>query len=599
MAFNESSNQLEKSEGQKPNPEAKKIASIKDFDDFYKDTEKKIVEIVGPEEAKKEGPMNALLQLLLSRIDALKEKYKDAVGEHQEEIDALKMEVQKQISRFVNKRELQKLLGRAEPPEDVPPGGTQEYKFMPNGAKEFVTIKVNDTFQITSITTEGHTVRLNTPVEIRDFKLIEGRIRRVWERIADMDPPISPETEVVAEDMNRFKFKHEGTEYKVISDGMDGVALFKVNEGKATGEGVTTLLDEQGQQVIETTTKNGFTLDMFTKSGGAMASKRFDGGLCVEENYTQNFGGTRIERSYDAQGNIKIRKYLPEQSDPGKKTLNEESTRKTNGDLIESRILDHGKVLVLVNGGPPRSSMYFSASSEKPLFRVEQGTDKPLTFFGENGQQVSDYMSERKKNPTLTPQGYIALLSNVIRTPEQWQAFTEHFMEYVWDSPDPNNPFLPGSEDKHKDYWQTPEETVAREKDGRTLGDCDDYAFLAQALLAAQGKKAFVVGVPKHALCAWIEKRPDGRYDAISICTFGYDKNGNVNGKTNTQKEAGYATPEAALNAIFEKYNKPGRGVTEAINYQIQNGYVEVVSIPEQGEKHSEMVRVEDLVVNP
>jgi len=44
--------------------------------------------------------------------------------------------------------------------------------------------------------------------------------------------------------------------------------------------------------------------------------------------------------------------------------------------------------------------------------------------------------------------------------------------------------------------------------------------------------------MPTHAICVWFDKNSDGSWNAHSIGTFGYDKNGNRFGMTpDSEKE--------------------------------------------------------------
>lgn len=63
------------------------------------------------------------------------------------------------------------------------------------------------------------------------------------------------------------------------------------------------------------------------------------------------------------------------------------------------------------------------------------------------------------------------------------------------------------------DYWQTPEELLARR-----AGDCEDYALLAKAVLDRQGKEAFLLSLYgsegyAHTVCVFVEQ---GRYNVIN-----------------------------------------------------------------------------------
>ena len=253
-------------------------------------------------------------------------------------------------------------------------------------------------------------------------------------------------------------------------------------------------------------------------------------------------------------------------------------------------------------GGKIAEVVHFTVDSQRPAYKRIEG-EKPhrFTFMGRDGKEYRDYNTEHRKDPTLTPGQYIAKLATVFDSPAAWENFSKVFMQYVYDSQDPLHPFVPGTKEKHGDYWQTPEETVLRvNESGQALGDCDDFAFLAQAVLAEQGIKAQVIGLPKHALCAWIKRRTDGKFDAYSICTFGYDKNGHrfdSQSMSQPEEDAGYKTPTEALNSIFVKYEERGLGVDQGIHYRVNDGKVMALSIPKKGERDTRMIPVNDLVI--
>ena len=61
------------------------------------------------------------------------------------------------------------------------------------------------------------------------------------------------------------------------------------------------------------------------------------------------------------------------------------------------------------------------------------------------------------------------------------------------------------------EYWQSPEEFLATRK-----GDCEDFALMARELLAATGRKAFVLNIYgdgyAHTICVYVE---NGKYNAV------------------------------------------------------------------------------------
>lgn len=192
----------------------------------------------------------------------------------------------------------------------------------------------------------------------------------------------------------------------------------------------------------------------------------------------------------------------------------------------------------------------------------------------EQGKSFSTFDQEKAKSPEMTKEKYFDLLAKKLNTPEKIAVFFETFLQYTKDEPG-------------NDYWQTSGETISRIDKGKMLGDCDDYAALAKEILIRQGKNAQVLGIPGHAICIWAEKRPNGRYDAYSLCTFGLDKNGNRQGKEpDPEKEKGYTTLKDAINSLMGKYKEEGVGVEKGIEYKVSDK-MGIDDIPEMGKKQS------------
>lgn len=224
----------------------------------------------------------------------------------------------------------------------------------------------------------------------------------------------------------------------------------------------------------------------------------------------------------------------------------------------------------------------------KPILQHIRGTDgqfKP-EMIDDQGIGFSTFDREKEKHPEAerdkyTENQYLDMLAKKLDTPEKWSVFFENFMQYT--------------DDVGGEKWQTAGETAKRMEKGKMLGDCDDYATLAKEILIRQGKSALVLGIPQHAICVWVEKRPDGRYDAYSLCTFGFDKNGNRYGmKPDPEKEKGYVTVQEAINSLMVKYKEEGKGVSEGIMYQVTD-HIEVDNIPAPGIRQSLVAPIEVL----
>jgi hypothetical protein len=80
----------------------------------------------------------------------------------------------------------------------------------------------------------------------------------------------------------------------------------------------------------------------------------------------------------------------------------------------------------------------------------------------------------------------------------------------VFDSPLDTARGLLGSKAQSGDIHQTAYQSLDRELGGKYLGDCDDLAEIFQQITRRQGKQSFVLGLPGHAACGWVQKTDDG-----------------------------------------------------------------------------------------
>ncbi|MBI3336679.1 hypothetical protein HYZ98_03900 [Candidatus Peregrinibacteria bacterium] len=190
---------------------------------------------------------------------------------------------------------------------------------------------------------------------------------------------------------------------------------------------------------------------------------------------------------------------------------------------------------------------------------------------------------ERASNPNLTEDAYLDLLASRLTTPELLDRFFREKLEHMDDDVGQRIFFLI---EKKNDYWQTPAETVRRVQrvtrreidrtDGIKVvkrdvlvmrGDCEDYAFLAQEVLWRQGKVSHTVSIPEnteenHALCVWIERRPDGRFDGYTLDQSGVTRNGtfishSLQRSTKRGDDEGFDSLQKAFNAAVSYPGNP------------------------------------------
>ncbi len=160
---------------------------------------------------------------------------------------------------------------------------------------------------------------------------------------------------------------------------------------------------------------------------------------------------------------------------------------------------------------------------------------------------VETFDKAKEQNPEMTADEYMDMLVAKLDTPQKVHDFLQQFMRYTYDR-----------ESEIGEHWQPWQETISRIENGKMLGDCDDFAFLAREILRRQGKNAhtIVINPPSHAVCIWVEERSDGRYDAYSIGTFGLDKNGQRyrSDRGDKKAERGFEDVRDAINSLMGKY---------------------------------------------
>jgi predicted transglutaminase-like cysteine proteinase len=110
------------------------------------------------------------------------------------------------------------------------------------------------------------------------------------------------------------------------------------------------------------------------------------------------------------------------------------------------------------------------------------------------------------------------------------------------------------------DHWQSPQEFVARQ-----VGDCEDYALLAQALLRRNGIEAYVFSLfgedgYAHTVAAFRDER--GRYNVINQGDIRYYR------ATSLEALAWQLSPTWTRGMIAEQDGTRGRMVREFFNDQ-------------------------------
>jgi len=108
------------------------------------------------------------------------------------------------------------------------------------------------------------------------------------------------------------------------------------------------------------------------------------------------------------------------------------------------------------------------------------------------------------------------------------------------------------------DRWQSPSEFVQRKR-----GDCEDYAVLAQAVLARRGVEAYVFSVIgtggyAHTVCVFVDER--GRYNVLNQDRLSYPR------ARSLEAVASYLYPAWTVAGIATPVGVRGRFVKKFVN---------------------------------
>jgi hypothetical protein len=223
---------------------------------------------------------------------------------------------------------------------------------------------------------------------------------------------------------------------------------------------------------------------------------------------------------------------------------------------------------------------YFDASG-LPLFEEILREDGQIRFeiFDAQGDRVQMYSewleAEGFTNTRDTRERYAAdYLAPRLQDDAILDRFFAKKMRYTSDVvdakghismvPDPSALGL-GRVYARNEKWQTWEETLEREADGAYLGDCDDYAFLAQKINTLNGKtNAHVLAIPMHATAISLAKNEDGTFTAEDIGTF-------------QLLSVTAPTAEAAMQQLLDRYQGTGLGFWQGQSLTLNPSRIDVL----------------------
>lgn len=133
-------------------------------------------------------------------------------------------------------------------------------------------------------------------------------------------------------------------------------------------------------------------------------------------------------------------------------------------------------------------------------------------MFVPNGRfALKDFSAIKDEEEKLkSKEEWLNATASVLKSIGELHLLFKYFSKYTYDSPVPNLNNLIGNNNERGDFHQTVYQTIERNLGSKMLCDCDDLAEVYADLTRRQGRISYVMSVPGHATCGWIEKLPDG-----------------------------------------------------------------------------------------
>ncbi|MGD0089446.1 MAG: hypothetical protein ABSE73_05950 [Planctomycetota bacterium] len=116
---------------------------------------------------------------------------------------------------------------------------------------------------------------------------------------------------------------------------------------------------------------------------------------------------------------------------------------------------------------------------------------------------------------------FLKKMAQVLPTPNYLHLYYRYFSEYILPSPITWLPNLLGSRAHSGNIHQPAFECLGRFMGGRLVGHCVNLAELFQAVTRLQGKLSYIMDLPQHAACGWVEKPPADHEYAFYVLQTG------------------------------------------------------------------------------
>lgn len=423
------------------------------------------------------------------------------------------------------------------------------------GTDVCISFTSTDNFAFSGMTFGNTDIRLSQPITLPFLPRVLNNVSHVKDNIKAQRMRT---THLISPDGARFEFttRKQGRIHQYV-----GAATGMYRRTSQPSAPEKTLEDITTHTTISEEQKNnGETQWYYTKNGKSIFDvfsahtllQRWEFPSSQETMLTEFHPGTIVPRSITvwkekntASGsrqkeNVLERFFLPDGRE----------YRRNNRELMRDEYFDK-------NGRPLAMERY--EQKEEIVHGIRYLTRKNIAHvLYHEGQEVRLYPDQKRLEPNLTPKQYLKRLAHAVGSHQALHFFIGQyrFWEYVYDSPDPRNPLLKGTEQNHSNYIQTAEETVQRVENRKMLGDCDDLATLAKELTHTLGIRSQCIKDDGHVFCAWIEQCDNGKYNGKSIDFDGIRTNGEPYSITEDNGQGMYDSPKEAFEATLKAYPK-------------------------------------------
>ena len=153
------------------------------------------------------------------------------------------------------------------------------------------------------------------------------------------------------------------------------------------------------------------------------------------------------------------------------------------------------------------------------LIDADRNTHSIVTPYGK--LDMKDFRKVPEADRKAEMSKFLDQMAIVMPTNNYLHLYFRYFHEYLLDSPVTSNLELMGSRTHSGNKQQTTYQSLMRMMGGRFTGDCGDLAELYMDVSRRNGKLSYVMALPQHAACGWLEKKPGETEYVFYMCDTG------------------------------------------------------------------------------